>query len=257
MDVFRNKEPTFYEMLMQDRLQGIVFSSMKFVLTALFDRFPQLTWLRYYVEYVSSGLMAGLDIAALIRSNGNFAENFYSLKRVPEVSSMFLGKYLLVNYLAPLALGRIASGRLKILKTLYNLAKGLHMIGYLYMKFPYFSPEYSVINHKVVRQDGLSSISYVLLAVLLLLKGLEIFVISRSQRKEITEVKVIPPPYTNSKVPKGTCGICKAHIANPAVLVVSGYVFCYLCIKKHLEVFSMCPITNTPAVSRHIRILHV
>ena len=41
--------PSFYEMIIQDKLQNFIFSSLSLVIRQTVDYFPSLTILRYYV----------------------------------------------------------------------------------------------------------------------------------------------------------------------------------------------------------------
>lgn len=255
MDSFENKEPTFYEMVMQDRLHDMLWQSIKFVIGVFCDKFVRLTSFRYYNEEISSIILGSLDVYSFIKSSSNFSESFYSLKRV--LSSKYdVIKYVLVNYLLPLVIKRAPSQLIYMIHSFHDIIKGLHMISYLYLNFPYFSPGYSVIKHKIVRQTGNNSMSYIFVVALLFIKGLELWVTSRSKPPELTEVIDIPPPYRTSQVSKGCCGVCRKIIVNPAALSVSGYVFCYSCLKGHIEVFKSCPVTALKAEIRNIRKLH-
>jgi peroxin-12 len=39
---------------------------------------------------------------------------------------------------------------------------------------------------------------------------------------------------------------------NPALLAASGYVFCYPCLRAHLDLHSHCPVTLEPATQDQI-----
>ncbi|CAG9322680.1 unnamed protein product [Blepharisma stoltei] len=255
MDSFENKEPTFYEMVMQDRLQDMIWQSIKFVLGVFCEKFSVLIPFRYYQDEISSLFLGSLDLYSLLKTNSNFSESFYSLRRI-FTSKFDIVKYLVVNYILPLLSKRISSQSSRILHSSHDIIKGIHMISYLYLNFPYFAPAYSILRHKVIRQQGSSSMGYVFIFVLLLIKGLELWVSSRSKPPELTEVADVSAPYKESKVQKGYCGICRKNIVNPAALSVSGYVFCYSCIKGHVDVFKSCPVTGIRADVKNIRKLH-
>ncbi|CAI2165092.1 10175_t:CDS:2 [Funneliformis geosporum] len=60
----------------------------------------------------------------------------------------------------------------------------------------------------------------------------------------------VPPPEIIAPDPRGIplpdtpnlCPICSNLLTNPTALS-SGYVFCYLCISRHIEDYGRCPIT--------------
>ncbi|KAF5304228.1 hypothetical protein FQR65_LT08035 [Abscondita terminalis] len=59
---------------------------------------------------------------------------------------------------------------------------------------------------------------------------------------------VPPPPLDNKAIDyKGRCPLCLQNWKIPTVLPVSGYVFCFPCIVKHLQIQRRCPVTNLPA----------
>ncbi|KAK4878832.1 hypothetical protein RN001_011338 [Aquatica leii] len=59
----------------------------------------------------------------------------------------------------------------------------------------------------------------------------------------------VPPPPLDRKSGdyKGRCPLCLQNWKIPTVLPVSGYVFCFPCIVKHLQTQHRCPVTNLPA----------
>eukprot|EP00879_Flechtneria_rotunda_P025849 GHRR01027501.1.p1 GENE.GHRR01027501.1~~GHRR01027501.1.p1 ORF type:complete len:323 (+),score=103.21 GHRR01027501.1:793-1761(+) len=70
-----------------------------------------------------------------------------------------------------------------------------------------------------------------------------------------------PPPASDPKgvgLPGNTaqCPICRQKRVNPAALAVSGYVFCYPCLFRHVTEQHSCPVTLTPATLDHIRKLY-
>jgi peroxin-12 len=57
-----------------------------------------------------------------------------------------------------------------------------------------------------------------------------------------------PPPYDiNAHRYYNTCPICLQDFQIATILRISGYVFCYKCITKHLKKHNFCPVTNYPA----------
>mmetsp|Transcript_17245 Transcript_17245/g.44239 ORF Transcript_17245/g.44239 Transcript_17245/m.44239 type:complete len:379 (+) Transcript_17245:100-1236(+) len=73
-----------------------------------------------------------------------------------------------------------------------------------------------------------------------------------------------PPPPPPSTAPGGIslpadpslCPLCRGPRANPALLAVSGFAFCYPCIFRHVAQHGRCPITHLPARQDHIRSLY-
>lgn len=253
MDVLDQQKPNFYELVMCDKLQEMIEQSSRFITRVVCDKYPLFTGLRYYTEEISSLFMGLVDAFSLFKTGGNFSENFYSLERTP-LGHIGVVKYLLVKYLLPLLARHLPWSSYWV--SLVDLAKGLHMGAYLYLSFKYFSPQHLVLKQTISRKSQPTQNNLAFLGVLFVLKGLEIFVNSRDRKKELGEVKMVPPPYRTSKVPKGYCGICKDKFVNPTALSVSGYVFCYMCIKAHVQTFAACPVTNFPAGLKNLRKLH-
>lgn len=69
------------------------------------------------------------------------------------------------------------------------------------------------------------------------------------RRKNFGGVSDNPPaPFADDQkkeVPDGICGICWQTISNPTACAISGYVYCWRCIMKHLdENEQTCPMTG-------------
>ncbi|XP_059054764.1 peroxisome assembly protein 12-like [Achroia grisella] len=58
-----------------------------------------------------------------------------------------------------------------------------------------------------------------------------------------------PPPQPDEKAVrwKNKCPICLQTWKIPTVLPVSGYIFCYVCISRHVRSRGACPVTRCPA----------
>lgn len=67
--------------------------------------------------------------------------------------------------------------------------------------------------------------------------------------------KVDAPRNDNKIIAKGVCPICFDRWRIPTVLPVSGYIFCFLCIQRHLNETHKCPVTNLPA--RHLDLVRL
>ena len=76
--------------------------------------------------------------------------------------------------------------------------------------------------------------------------------------------KAIPAPPAPAQHKEGLklpaspvhCPICRKRRRNPAVLTVTGYVFCYSCILPYVREHRQCPITLTLASESHVRRLY-
>jgi peroxin-12 len=141
------------------------------------------------------------------------------------------------------------------------------MLHFLYFKGQYFSFEYHLLGHKITRMTSDGMISSLALFVLLFLKGMELFststpALGSSQLSgRGSEVRSIDPPWpvsnSSSTIGNRKCGVCRLDIVNPTALDVSGYVFCYICIKNHVDTFRKCPVTGEAASPENLRKIHI
>jgi len=67
--------------------------------------------------------------------------------------------------------------------------------------------------------------------------------------------KALPKAKNGLELPddKNLCPICQHPRTNLALLVSSGYVFCYPCIHNFVEKNKCCPVTRTPSTIEQIR----
>lgn len=72
---------------------------------------------------------------------------------------------------------------------------------------------------------------------------------SSSSQQSITQLPIPEPPKFDSNANRyiNICPICLQDFRIPTILQISGYVFCYKCITKHLKKAQYCPVTNYPA----------
>ena len=72
---------------------------------------------------------------------------------------------------------------------------------------------------------------------------------SSSTQKSITQLPVPEPPEFDENANKysNVCPVCLQDFIIPTALQISGYVFCYKCITKHLKKHQYCPVTYYPA----------
>ncbi len=73
-----------------------------------------------------------------------------------------------------------------------------------------------------------------------------------------------PPPPAPLPAPGGVplpaditrCPLCRHPRTNPAMVAVSGYVFCYPCAHRFVAEQGCCPVTRLPCSVEHIRRLY-
>lgn len=72
---------------------------------------------------------------------------------------------------------------------------------------------------------------------------------SSSSQRSIAQLPIPDPPKLDQNANKysNVCPICLQDFVIPTILQISGYVFCYKCITKHLKKRQTCPVTNYPA----------
>ncbi|XP_072394885.1 peroxisome assembly protein 12 [Diabrotica undecimpunctata] len=72
---------------------------------------------------------------------------------------------------------------------------------------------------------------------------------SQKSNFNVTDLPSVPAPSLDNKAKQyeGKCPICLKSWMIPTVLQVSGYIFCFRCILRHLNEHQTCPITNLPA----------
>ncbi|KAK6145313.1 hypothetical protein DH2020_022133 [Rehmannia glutinosa] len=119
-------------------------------------------------------------------------------------------------------------------------------------------------------QGGLLSCAYAvldyaqtgLIAAVFFFKMMEWWYQSAEERMSAPTVYPPPPPPPPPKVAKEgiplppdrtLCPLCLQKRANPSVLAVSGFVFCYTCIFKYASQYKRCPVTLMPATVDQIR----
>ena len=251
MDSLNTNAPSFYEIVMQDRLQDMIYQAISFSIQVMIERVPAFVNFRYLNQELASLVCSVIDGYYLIKTKATFSENFYSICRDHSGPKSILG-YLFLHYALPLILSSPS------LFNIYNLLKGASMSCFLYLNFPFFSPEYFLLKQKLVRQNKQVSMSYLFLSFIAVLKLLQIFYTTPSKKPSSNHSgQVIPPPYTESSIPSGICGICREKWVNPTALTSSGYIYCYSCIRNHLGIFHACPITNTKSSLRNLRKIHI
>ncbi|EXB93152.1 Peroxisome biogenesis protein 12 [Morus notabilis] len=94
------------------------------------------------------------------------------------------------------------------------------------------------------------------------LKMMEWWYQSAEERMSAPTVYPPPPPPPPPQVAKEgiplppdrtLCPLCSQKRANPSVVTVSGFVFCYACVFKYVSQYKRCPVTLLPANVDHIR----
>ncbi|XP_026744772.1 peroxisome assembly protein 12-like, partial [Trichoplusia ni] len=68
-----------------------------------------------------------------------------------------------------------------------------------------------------------------------------------------------PPPKREDQALrwKNKCPLCLQSWKIPTVLPVSGYIFCYICISRHVRAHSSCPVTRCPAAETSLVRLYI
>ncbi|XP_028034470.1 peroxisome assembly protein 12 [Bombyx mandarina] len=56
-----------------------------------------------------------------------------------------------------------------------------------------------------------------------------------------------PPARAEAAAARNRCPLCAAAWRLPTALPVSGYIFCYTCISRHVRARGCCPVTSLPA----------
>lgn len=71
---------------------------------------------------------------------------------------------------------------------------------------------------------------------------------SSSTQKSIAQLPIPEPPqlHRDANRYESVCPICLQEFLIPTIVQISGYVFCYKCITKHLKKHQYCPVTNYP-----------
>ncbi|GAV82998.1 Pex2_Pex12 domain-containing protein/zf-C3HC4_2 domain-containing protein [Cephalotus follicularis] len=101
-----------------------------------------------------------------------------------------------------------------------------------------------------------------LIAAVFIFKMMEWWYQSAEERMSAPTVYPPPPPPPAPKVAKEgiplpadrtVCPLCSQKRANPSVVTISGFVFCYACIFKYINQYKRCPVTLMPATVDQIR----
>ncbi|CAM8979714.1 unnamed protein product [Rhodiola kirilowii] len=101
-----------------------------------------------------------------------------------------------------------------------------------------------------------------LIAAVFFFKMMEWWYQSAEERMSAPTVYPPPPPPPPPKVAKEgvplppdrtICPLCSQKRANPSVVTVSGFVFCYACIYKYVTQYKRCPVTMMSANVDDIR----
>lgn len=101
-----------------------------------------------------------------------------------------------------------------------------------------------------------------LIAAVFFFKMMEWWYQSAEERISSPTVYPPPPPPPQPKVAEDgiplpldrtVCPLCSQKRTNPALISVSGFVFCYSCIFKYVSQYKRCPITLMPASVDQIR----
>ncbi|KAM5561732.1 peroxisome biogenesis protein 12 [Rosa sericea] len=101
-----------------------------------------------------------------------------------------------------------------------------------------------------------------LIAAVFFFKMMEWWYQSAEERMSAPTIYPPPPPPPSPQVAKEgiplpsdrtLCPLCSQKRANPSVITVSGFVFCYACVFKYVSQYKRCPVTLMPANVDQIR----
>ncbi|XP_057550173.1 peroxisome biogenesis protein 12 [Amaranthus tricolor] len=101
-----------------------------------------------------------------------------------------------------------------------------------------------------------------LIAAVFIFKMMEWWYQSAEERMSAPTIYPPPPPPPAPKVAKegiqlpsdkALCPLCSEKRANPSVVTVSGFIFCYGCIFKYVSQYKRCPVTLISAEVEDIR----
>ncbi|XP_050380752.1 peroxisome biogenesis protein 12 [Argentina anserina] len=101
-----------------------------------------------------------------------------------------------------------------------------------------------------------------LIAAVFFFKMMEWWYQSAEERMSAPTIYPPPPPPPSPQVAKEgiplptdrtLCPLCSQKRANPSVITVSGFVFCYACVFKYVTQYKRCPVTLMPANVEQIR----
>lgn len=67
------------------------------------------------------------------------------------------------------------------------------------------------------------------------------------------------PPQREERAARwrNKCPLCLQSWKIPTVLPVSGYIFCYICISRHVRAHAACPVTRCPAAETELVRLYI
>ncbi|XP_030032410.2 peroxisome assembly protein 12 [Manduca sexta] len=82
---------------------------------------------------------------------------------------------------------------------------------------------------------------------------------SRATHQHTHALPTPPPPERDERALrwKNKCPLCLQTWKIPTVLPVSGYIFCYICISRHVRANSSCPVTRCPAAESSLVRLYI
>lgn len=253
MDALLDARPTFYELVMQERLSTLLGSAVRFTLETLSTHYPNLVKIRYYITEITAILIGLLDFYYLKTVDATHSEQFYGLQRT--IKSGFRPRLLavLISQIPKVLITRLGAVG-KTLGTVHSLVKIAFMMRYLLFNGMYYSPEYYLQGHKLERGRSQNGIKVGVFLALLLLKALEFWFQGRSEVRSNGVMGRVPAPFPQAPPTlRNLCGICRKPPVRPTALDVSGYVFCETCIKTHLETFGSCPLSGEAADLSNLR----
>ncbi|XP_045467125.1 peroxisome assembly protein 12 isoform X2 [Harmonia axyridis] len=245
-------KPSVLEILAQDSLSEIFYPAIRTLILA--SSYPEkYNWLFEHHEEILLAINGLLQYYYFKNFDASFSENFYGLKRVYN-NDQPLGEFcklVCASYAAFLPyLKRKMEGR-------YNLYMAQDIEGTLENGFTDRMKKKFMMVYPLLKSGcaGDFSRSFVKNMMISALEGLAFytqFIQSLNNLKPNFNTEALPKisaPIADNKSKnfKEKCPICKQYWKLPSVLLVSGYVFCFTCIMKHLREHQYCPVTKVPA----------
>ncbi|KAJ8313064.1 hypothetical protein KUTeg_010437 [Tegillarca granosa] len=256
------------------------------------SRPDKFTWLLQYYDEIYTVFDFILQNYYLKFYNASFAENFYGLKRVPLKGPPLKDLPKRIHWKSLICLVFLPYIKQKLDKLFedsrYAVNSGQcsqkNLLGQLYRAFVSIYPyvhtvwEGSVLWYQMAYMFGKSNwhSPFVKLSEVELrnleASDLEDKTLSSStswdQASGSQKVKILLKKGLNitavtlstslshntdiTTAPLGVCPVCMKTRTNDTALSISGYVFCYTCIREYIQQHKCCPVTNYPASSDHL-----
>ena len=270
------QEISFFEFQAEDCMKNLLPSLIHQIISQFGKNLKsnQISWLIY----------GFLEAYSLRCHSASFSETFYTLKRIPQITSE---KLLLVHWTALLAPQIFFQylptdpNHCKIKNALRFLLESFNLLfkfTYLFDLSPYYSPIHCLLGIHFERTTGISDqalswhgkifrwISLALPFGLFLRRlwqwwittGAQKYRQMKRQNNDLSVEKIPPPPLflpascSVAIVEQGKCSICGNDWKKP-MASKTGYIYCKSCITESLQVEQRCPMTGLKLFLKEIR----